>query len=146
MIYLSPPTGWLCWPITLYLCSRHRENCSLPFRFESSAAFKKQTRHLWVNGSRCPLGRVSRPFLQKDYISYAHRVSNFGIAFQCNIPNTWAIASDKCFNQPAFWTFAEILNGLTDLGLVGILCLVVTNLQLAKSKFMLLCVFTARSL
>ncbi|KAH7396207.1 hypothetical protein BKA66DRAFT_606099 [Pyrenochaeta sp. MPI-SDFR-AT-0127] len=72
-------------------------------------------------------------------------VSVFGIAFQCKIPHTWNLTSTQCFNQPAFWTFVEIFNGLTDFALAILLCSIVWILQ-AKAKFMLLCVFAARAL
>lgn len=72
-------------------------------------------------------------------------ISTFGIAFQCEIPRTWTLTTNQCFNQPAFWTFVEVLNGFTDLMLIAILCSIVWILK-TRAKIMLLCVFAARAL
>ncbi|ORX96238.1 hypothetical protein BCR34DRAFT_607712 [Clohesyomyces aquaticus] len=79
------------------------------------------------------------------FVAVWSMVAVFGIAFQCKVPRLWT-ASEQCFDQPAFWAFIEAVNAFTDLGLIVILCTIVWILQITKAKFMLLSVFSARSL
>jgi len=41
--------------------------------------------------------------------------ATFGVAFQCSVPKTWAILSEQCFDQIAFWDVIGAFDIMTDL-------------------------------
>lgn len=55
--------------------------------------------------------------------------SVFVAAFQCSIPQTWAILSSHCIDRHAFWTYFGILNIITELHLILLPCLIISDLQ-----------------
>ncbi|KAI9756786.1 MAG: hypothetical protein M4579_003703 [Chaenotheca gracillima] len=57
----------------------------------------------------------------------------FGVAFQCNMPQPWAIITGKCFNQIAFWDAIGVLDILIDVAIVALPVYIVWSLQMARS-------------
>ena len=61
-------------------------------------------------------------------------VSVFAIAFQCRAPQTWAILSDQCFDQPAFWDVVGTFDILSELVIVALPVFIVAKLQMASNR------------
>ncbi|KAF2266928.1 hypothetical protein CC78DRAFT_614733 [Lojkania enalia] len=75
-------------------------------------------------------------------------VSIFGIAFQCKLPQPWALLRNQCFDQRAFWAFVEATNLATNFAITVVLIAIVWGLQMKtpKTKYLLALVFGTRSL
>ncbi|KAF2205644.1 hypothetical protein GQ43DRAFT_287693 [Delitschia confertaspora ATCC 74209] len=74
-------------------------------------------------------------------------VTFFIVAFQCSPPRTWDIREGKCLNQAFIWSFAELFSTVIDCSLIAILGCIVMNLQhMHKAKYILMLVFSLRSL
>lgn len=71
----------------------------------------------------------------------------FVIGFQCNLPHPWHFIDGHCIDITGFWTYANIVNILTDLGLVILPLLILSNLQVTrKRKIIIISCFSARVL
>lgn len=55
-------------------------------------------------------------------------------AFQCSVPETWAILSAHCINRSSFWTYFAVLNIITELHLILLPCLIISDLQVGVKK------------
>ncbi|KAF8246428.1 hypothetical protein K440DRAFT_368190 [Wilcoxina mikolae CBS 423.85] len=74
-------------------------------------------------------------------------VAMIGIAFQCHLPRPWAILSNQCFNQPAFWDAIGAFDVMIDLVLVGLPIFVLWDLQVPlRKKASIMGAFATRAL
>ncbi|CAI6331889.1 unnamed protein product [Periconia digitata] len=72
--------------------------------------------------------------------------STFATAFQCATPTPWHSINGKCFDRVAFWTTIDLINALLNICLAGILCRIVGILQMSRTRYLLLILFSSRIL
>ncbi|KAG4034539.1 hypothetical protein MFRU_003g04980 [Monilinia fructicola] len=71
--------------------------------------------------------------------------AGFGLAFQCDTPQTWNSLQNECMNRLAFFTCVEIFNILLDLVLMLLPILVIWNLKLSLNpKLVVISCFVPR--
>lgn len=71
----------------------------------------------------------------------------FVIAFQCHLPRPWETVEGSCIDIIGFWTYADIINILTDVALVILPCIILSNLQVKRiRKIIIISCFVARIL
>ncbi|MCJ1329041.1 hypothetical protein MMC10_005718 [Thelotrema lepadinum] len=69
----------------------------------------------------------------------------FAHAFECSLPNTWDYMNNSCFDRLSFWNYFEVLNLLTDTGIVILACLIVFPVQTSiRKKLAIIGVFAIR--
>ncbi|KAL8730062.1 MAG: hypothetical protein Q9181_004793 [Wetmoreana brouardii] len=73
--------------------------------------------------------------------------SFFVIGFRCHLASAWQTLENRCIDITAFWAYYHIVNILTDLTLIGLPWVIVSNLQVeARRKAIIIGCFAARIL
>lgn len=71
----------------------------------------------------------------------------FIIGFQCHLPHPWQFVEGQCIDTAGFWTYAHIINILTNSALIVLPWLILSRLQMkATRKYIIIGCFTARVL
>ncbi|KAL8703402.1 MAG: hypothetical protein Q9201_003405 [Fulgogasparrea decipioides] len=55
--------------------------------------------------------------------------SFFVIGFQCHLASAWQILENRCIDITTFWAYNHVVNVLTDLALIGLPWVILSNLQ-----------------
>ncbi|KAI9852696.1 MAG: hypothetical protein M1838_005891 [Thelocarpon superellum] len=61
-------------------------------------------------------------------------ISFFVVAFQCKAPQTWAIIGRQCFDQTAFWGWFGALDMVTEIAIVALPTVIVSQLQMDRGR------------
>jgi hypothetical protein len=75
---------------------------------------------------------IVRSFMALD-VAWA-LVAVIALIFQCSVPHTWAILSDKCFRQNLFWDVIGAFDIIIDLAIIGLPVYLLFDLQLPLKK------------
>ncbi|KAL8960041.1 MAG: hypothetical protein Q9183_005532 [Haloplaca sp. 2 TL-2023] len=71
--------------------------------------------------------------------------SFFVVGFQCHLPDPWRSISNTCIDIKAFWAYYHIMNALTDIALIILPWIILSNLQVeARRKAVIIGCFAAR--
>ncbi|KAH3919494.1 hypothetical protein HBH56_015070 [Parastagonospora nodorum] len=72
--------------------------------------------------------------------------STLATAFQCGTPAPWRSVRGQCFDRAAFWAIIDIINMATNICLAVVLCRIVIILQMSRTRYFLLALFSSRFL
>jgi len=71
----------------------------------------------------------------------------FVMGFQCHLPRAWQVIGGRCIDMAGFWTFVHVINIFTDLALIVMPWIVLSQLQVeTKRKAIIISCFAARIL
>jgi hypothetical protein len=74
------------------------------------------------------------------------RASTFATAFQCATPAPWQSIQGQCFDRTVFWAVIEVMNLAINACLTVVLCNIVIILQMSRTRYFLLALFSSRIL
>ncbi|CAD6571497.1 MAG: hypothetical protein ASARMPREDX12_008311 [Alectoria sarmentosa] len=69
----------------------------------------------------------------------------FAIAFQCPVPDTWQVLSQRCFHQVSFWNYLAVSNIVIELALITLPIAILRHVQMhPRRKVTIIACFAAR--